>query len=173
MWQNMHGVIATSNKFGHLDIFLTMRCNPKWPRISRVIFPETILKIDLTFVLDSFASSFDQCCHLSWMKRFLRSYFIRQSDRVSEEMASACTLHFRTISRRKRCSYASRLCKRCHLCASSFFWKSDLTWCNFEVQSPTAERRAESFLCLCKSWKLLEAIPKELLRETGQDEGQF
>ncbi len=31
MLQKMHDIIATSNKMGHPDIFLTMTCNPNWP----------------------------------------------------------------------------------------------------------------------------------------------
>ncbi len=35
----MHDVIATSNKMGHPDIFLTMTCNPNWPEIRRCLLP--------------------------------------------------------------------------------------------------------------------------------------
>ncbi len=33
MPQKMHDIIATSNKMGTPDIFLTMTCNPNWPEI--------------------------------------------------------------------------------------------------------------------------------------------
>ena len=33
----MQDIIATSNKLGHPDIFLTMTCNPKWPEITRCL----------------------------------------------------------------------------------------------------------------------------------------
>ncbi len=39
MRQKMHDIIATSNKKGHPDIFLTMTCNPKWPEIQSSILP--------------------------------------------------------------------------------------------------------------------------------------
>ena len=38
MRQKMHDIIATSNKLGHPDIFLTMTCNPNWPEITRSLF---------------------------------------------------------------------------------------------------------------------------------------
>ena len=39
MRQQMHDIIATSNQIGHLDIFLTMACNPSWPEITRALLP--------------------------------------------------------------------------------------------------------------------------------------
>ena len=39
MRQKMHDIIATSNKLGHPDIFLTMTCNPNWPEIRRSLLP--------------------------------------------------------------------------------------------------------------------------------------
>ncbi len=39
MRQKMHDIIATSNKMGHPDIFLTMTCNPNWPEIRRSLLP--------------------------------------------------------------------------------------------------------------------------------------
>ncbi len=39
MRQKMHDIIATSNKLGHPDIFLTMTCNPNWPEILRSLLP--------------------------------------------------------------------------------------------------------------------------------------
>ncbi len=39
MRQKMHDIIATSNKMGHPDIFLTMTCNPNWPEIREALLP--------------------------------------------------------------------------------------------------------------------------------------
>ncbi len=39
MRQKMHEIIATSNKMGHPDIFLTMTCNPNWPEIRTSLLP--------------------------------------------------------------------------------------------------------------------------------------
>ncbi len=44
MRQKMHDIIATSNKLGHPDIFLTMTCNPNWPEIRRSLLPSQTLK---------------------------------------------------------------------------------------------------------------------------------
>ena len=37
MRQKMHGIIVTSNSFGHLDIFVTMTSCPNWPEIQNSI----------------------------------------------------------------------------------------------------------------------------------------
>ncbi|CDF33944.1 ATP dependant DNA helicase PIF1 [Chondrus crispus] len=39
MRQQMHDMIAISNQIGHPDIFLTMTCNPSWPKITRALLP--------------------------------------------------------------------------------------------------------------------------------------
>ncbi|CDF36420.1 ATP dependant DNA helicase [Chondrus crispus] len=39
MRQQMHDIIAISNQIGHLDIFLTMTCNPSWPEVTRPLLP--------------------------------------------------------------------------------------------------------------------------------------
>ncbi|CDF32173.1 unnamed protein product [Chondrus crispus] len=39
MRQQMHDIIAISNQIGHPDIFLTMTCNPSWPKITRALLP--------------------------------------------------------------------------------------------------------------------------------------
>ena len=39
MRQQLHDIIAISNKVGHPDIFLTMTCNPQWPEILRSLPP--------------------------------------------------------------------------------------------------------------------------------------
>ena len=37
MWQKMHDIIAISNNLGHLDIFITMTCNPYWSEIQSAL----------------------------------------------------------------------------------------------------------------------------------------
>ena len=39
MRQQLHDIIAISNKVGHPDVFLTMTCNPRWPEITRSLLP--------------------------------------------------------------------------------------------------------------------------------------
>lgn len=39
MRQKMQDIIAISNSIGHLDIFLTMTCNPRWPEMVNALLP--------------------------------------------------------------------------------------------------------------------------------------
>lgn len=39
MRQQLQGMIAISNNLGHPDLFLTVTCNPKWPKISDYLLP--------------------------------------------------------------------------------------------------------------------------------------
>ncbi len=49
MRQKMHDNIATSNKIGHPDIFLTMTCNPNWPEIRRLSYRGGLHRIGRIF----------------------------------------------------------------------------------------------------------------------------
>ncbi len=41
--QKMHNIIATSNKMGHPDIFVTMTCNPELARVSKIPLTGTVV----------------------------------------------------------------------------------------------------------------------------------
>ncbi len=53
MRQKMHDIIATSNKMGHPDIFLTMTCNLNWPRFEDLSYRDSLHRISQTFALES------------------------------------------------------------------------------------------------------------------------
>ncbi len=55
MSHKMHDIIATSNRMGYPDVFLTMACNPNWPEIHRMghIFCARVFSLKLKALMKS------------------------------------------------------------------------------------------------------------------------